>query len=25
VLIGTKLYVLEYGGDGAIWEITFNK
>ena len=25
VLIGNKLYVLEYGGNGAIWEITFNK
>ncbi len=23
VLIGNKLYVLEYGGRGAVWEITF--
>lgn len=23
VLIGNKLYVLEFGGNGAIWEITF--
>jgi hypothetical protein len=25
VLIGNKLYVLEFGGGGAIWELTFNE
>ncbi|MEP7358303.1 MAG: hypothetical protein ABI847_13740, partial [Anaerolineales bacterium] len=25
VMIGTKLYILEFGGDGAIWEITFGQ